>query len=253
MIVRVLYLLLRQRVDRWRSQTAETTPSLIGRPEARAVRAASKTFPLRWAYPIALVAGVGALGFLWFWDDRSGPEATAETIPTDLILEVQASSHWPLAVYLTGDDLPPPQRQAFPSNSGRIESVEARFAPRYQVLPPAAELEIVNSDPIAHNTHVFNRGETIFNVGLPTRGTTVRKTLTGTGIFSVRCDLHPAMQAWLFVPPSPHYALIDNPQTISFVDLMPGEYVLHLWQADGSERHLLVSLNSGENKTLHLR
>ncbi len=253
MIVRVLYLLLRQRVDQWRSPKPETAPSLIGRPEGQTARAATENRSVRWAYPIALVAGVGALVFLWLHDYLSGPDASATTTPADLILEVQASSHWPLAVYLTGDDLPPPQRQAFASGSGRIESVEARFAPAFQVLPPAAELEIVNSDPIAHNTHVFNRGETIFNVGLPTSGTTVRKTLTGTGIFSVRCDLHPAMQAWLFVPPSPHYAFMDNPQTVSFVGLAPGEYVLHLWQADGSERVHLVSLASGEKKTLHLR
>ena len=231
----------------------ESSPSQVRQPDGHAAVVAIGKFPVRWPALIALAAGVVALIFVWYQVYRSGLETSAETIRADLILEVHASDHWPLVVYLTGDGLPMPQRQAFPSNSGRIESINARFAPVFQVLPPAAELEIVNSDPFAHNTHVFNRGETIFNLGLPTQGITVRKTLTGSGIFSVRCDLHPTMQAWLFVPPSPHYAVIDKPQPLRFVDLAPGEYILHLWQADGSERHSLVSLASGEKKTLHLR
>lgn len=254
MIVRVLYLLLRQRFDQWRSRTLgpKTVPSQIRRPDGQTADAATVNPPVRRPYWIVLVVGVGALVFVWHQAYRGGIEATTGSISADLTLQVQASNHWPLAVYLTGDDLPPPPRQALPSNSGRIESVNARFVPMFQVLPVASELEIINSDPIAHNTHVFNRGETIFNVGLPTQGIKVRKTLTGSGIFSVRCDLHTAMRAWLFVPPSPHYAVIDKPQTVGFVDLPPGEYVLHLWQADGSERHRLVSLAAGEKKTLHL-
>ena len=253
MIVRVLYLLLRQRVQQWRSRppAPATAPSL--RSDGQDADKARVKFPLRWPYRITLAVGAGGLAYAWYQAYRVDLETPAASAEAELVLQIQGSDHWPLAIYLTGEDLPPPQPQAFASDHGRIESINARFAPAFQVLPPAAEIEIVNSDPIAHNTHVFNRGETIFNVGLPTQGITVRKTLTGSGIFSVRCDLHPSMQAWLLVPPSAHYAVVDKPQTIVFSSLSRGEYILHLWQADGSERPRLVKLTSGEKKTLHLR
>ncbi len=253
MIVRVLYLLLRQRLEQWRSgpEAPATAPSL--RSHGREADKATAKYPRRWPYWIMLAVGVGALAYVWYQASRSGLEVPTDSASAELILQIQGSSNWPLAVYLTGDGLPPPQQQAFAPERGRIEIINARFAPAFQVLPSAAKIEIVNSDPISHNTHVFNRGETIFNVGLPTKGITVRKTLTGSGIFSVRCDLHPSMQAWLLVPPSAHYAVVNEPQTVVFSSLAPGEYVLHLWQADGSERPRLVKLTSGETKKLHLR
>lgn len=255
MIIRVLYLLLRQRLDQWRSRKPAPENALSpmyppGGPSGPAV--SDKNRPRR-AFAVALAAAAAALAFAWHQAYRVDGTVSAESIPASLILEVQAQDHWPLAIYLTGGDLAPPQPQEIPAGSRRIESIHVRFAPEFQVLPPASELEIVNSDPIPHNTHVFHRGETIFNVGLPTQGVTVHKTLTGNGIFSVRCDLHPTMQAWLFVPPSPHYAVVRQPQTVRFDDLAPGEYVLHLWQADTGESYRLVNLDSGERKVLHLR
>ncbi len=100
---------------------------------------------------------------------------------------------------------------------------------------------------------MFNRGETVFNVALPLKGVTVRKTITGSGIFSVRCDLHPWMQAWLFIPPSRHYAVLHEPGSVHLSNIAPGEYLLHLWQPDRLENIQRVSLSSNESKTLRLR
>jgi hypothetical protein len=112
---------------------------------------------------------------------------------------------------------------------------------------------MVNTDSIAHNTHVFNRGETVFNVALPVQGVTVTKVLTGDGIFDVRCDMHPWMRAWLFVSPSRHYAVVHEPTTIGFTGMAPGEYILHVWQPDRPESIHSVNLRAGETRQLRLR
>ena len=78
----------------------------------------------------------------------------------------------------------------------------------------------------------------MFNVALPVRGVTVEKVLPGYGMFKVRCDMHPWMKAWIFVSPSRHFAVIEEPSAISFDEIEPGEYVLNVWQPDRSENAL---------------
>ena len=135
----------------------------------------------------------------------------------------------------------------------RIRSADGRFLPEFQVVPAASTLEIANSDTVAHNTHVFSGGETVFNVALPLQGVTVRKVLAGDGIFDVRCDMHPWMRAWVFVSPSRHYAVVDQPTTVRFSGIAPGEYVLHDWQPGRPDNIRLVRLAAGETRRLRLR
>ncbi len=176
----------------------------------------------------------------------AGPTATLQ-------LSIGSSSNWPLVVYLSGDRLNLPEFDDAAIRSQKIESVSGMFSPTFQLVSPGSQINIVNSDPIAHNTHVFNRGGTLFNVATPTAGTTVQKTLSSTGVLSVRCDLHPAMQAWLFAPPTPHYAVVRQPQTVEFSEIPAGDYVLHYWHPDSNEHLRQVNLKEGENRTLTLK
>ena len=112
---------------------------------------------------------------------------------------------------------------------------------------------MVNADDDAHNAHVFSGGETVFNVALPVRGVVVRKALPGYGMFKVRCDMHPWMNAWIFVSPSRHFAVVDEPSTVSFADIVPGEYLLNVWQPDRPESTLPLDLAAGEVRHLRLR
>ena len=191
-----------------------------------------------------------ALAFHMF--DLRPPSVKVAGPSAELRLKLDAVSPGPLVVYLSGSGLAPADLPVA-SELPRIESVNAAFAPYFQVLPPGSKIEAVNDDLIPHNTHVFNRGETVFNVALPLKGVSVKKTVTGSEIFSVRCDLHPWMQAWLFVPPSRHHAVLYEPVTVHFTDIPPGEYLLHLWQPDRPEGIRSLSLSSGDSKTLRLR
>jgi plastocyanin len=171
----------------------------------------------------------------------------------ELRLQINESPSWPLVVYLRGENLPPIEMTSESAQQGQIESINGTFKPTFQVLPAAETINVTNSDEIAHNTHIFNRGDTVFNVALPLPGVSVEKPLTGSGIFSVRCDIHPTMQAWIFIPPNPFYAVLSEAGTIDFENLPSGDYVLHLWRADIPEQLRLVSLADGELKSLQFQ
>ena len=247
MIFRLLYRLLLQRFSR----RQETESALAISPWRQTIGYRDKyRMPIRWFASAVVLSGLLALG--WQILELSSPRIMAKADHAELHLHIVSSTTWPLVVYLQGTGLAPPEDPLKLPETSRLKSINGIFTPAFQVLHPASTIEVINSDAIAHNTHVFNRGDTIFNVALPLPGLSVKKTLTGSGMFSVRCDLHPWMRAWLFVPPSRHYAVLYEPATIRFSDLTPGQYVLNLWQADSPEHPSLISLTAGETKTLRL-
>lgn len=253
MIFRLLYRLFLQRVNqsRRKQRLPQTTPSLAMSYQHQAINPEYKSRVSKGLFVYALILAVFlALGWRFFEFSPSGMEANVNH--AELRLDILSSSTWPSLVYLQGKGLRQPETSPGPSQINRIESINGTFAPAFQVLPAGSTIEIINSDTIAHNTHVFNRGDTIFNVALPLPGIIVEKSLTGSGIFNVRCDLHPWMQAWLFVPPNQHYAVLQQPDSVNFSNLPPGQYILHQWQADRPEQIRLINLGVGEAKTLRL-
>ena len=270
MVFRLLYRLLMQRLDRGADAGLEASVA-AGRP----VRPNAAPHPRRRAALVLALVGAGGLAALVV--RVLAPESPMSRGGTAAVLHlnIPAVDPTPVVVYLRGTgleqydiDLEPrpgpgigpedspgssPAHGPEPVAAGTIRSVEGRFSPTFQVVPRAGVLEMVNADTIAHNTHMFSRGETVFNVALPEQGVTVRKVLKGDGIFDVRCDMHPWMRAWVFVSPSPHYAVVHEPGTVAFSDLVPGEYVLHLWQPGRGERLHPLDLEAGESRHLRLR
>lgn len=249
MVFRLLYRLLLQSLNR--GADAELEDSAAARQTATGIAASRPRGPavallvlVLGACVLAVVALVGLRPTLS--TRTGGPDAT-------LRLSISAVGPKPVVAYLRGGERERPGLGDESSAVRRIRSVDGRFSPRFQVIPPTSVLEMTNADTVAHNTHVFSRGETVFNVALPQQGVTVRKVLKGDGMFDVRCDMHPWMKAWLFVSPSPHYAVVHEPTTVTFSAVVPGEYILHLWQPDRRESIHSLELGAGETRHLRLR
>jgi hypothetical protein len=57
-----------------------------------------------------------------------------------------------------------------------LDNKGCKFAPEVQVIPPGS-IEIINSDPVLHNTHGFYGKRTAFNVALPNQGQRITASL----------------------------------------------------------------------------
>ncbi|HTS54665.1 MAG TPA: hypothetical protein VMH26_15440 [Burkholderiales bacterium] len=169
-----------------------------------------------------------------------------------LDLRVDAVPSAPLVVYLDVPRLAGPETQTDPNATVRITSVNSSFQPRFQIAPLAASVEVGNQDPIPHNTHVFEAGRTLFNVAVPLAGVRVHKVLARPGIFEVRCDFHPWMRAWLFVPSGPYHAVLWTAGEATLRDIPPGRYRLHVWMPGRGDTVRMLSFDSGEAKSLQL-
>jgi hypothetical protein len=115
------------------------------------------------------------------------------------------------------------------SKTPEINNLKCDFQPHVQVIA-AGEFEIVNSDPVLHNTHGFLGKVTVFNVALPNQGQRITKPLKKPGLVRVECDAHGWMLGWVYVAENPYYALTAKDGTFTIKDVPPGSYTLVGWQ-----------------------
>jgi hypothetical protein len=110
-----------------------------------------------------------------------------------------------------------------------IDNVKCDFTPHVQVIP-AGDVEIVNSDPVLHNTHGFLGKVTVFNVALPNQGQRIAKPLKKPGMVRVECDAHGWMLGWIYVADNPYYAVSAKDGSFTLTNVPPGSYTLVAWQ-----------------------
>ena len=107
-----------------------------------------------------------------------------------------------------------------------IDQVGCKYSPKVSGVMVKQDFTIKNSDPTLHNIHAFaKRGE--FNVGMPTQGQTIKKQFKKEEVLvSIKCDVHPWMQAWVGVLEHPFYAVsgADGSFNIDAAGLADGEY-----------------------------
>jgi len=240
-MLRLLYLLLRQRARPKRGERALDFP-------ARRRRRAGRALAVGMAALMACVAAGVIVAYKHFEFVRTPLDWVRPRTAT-LALRVDELASAPLVAYL---DVPGRQPQADPGAMVKITSVNASFEPRFQVVPIAGTVEVGNRDPVAHNTHVFDGQRTLFNVAVPLQGVRVQRVLGRPGIFEVRCDFHPWMHAWLFVPAGPYHAVVWAPGEASVRDIPPGSYALHVWTPAHGDTVRTLTFGSGEVKSLQL-
>jgi hypothetical protein len=106
---------------------------------------------------------------------------------------------------------------------------------------------INNSDPVFHNTHSYIKGRTIFNIGLPDKGSTVEKKMRKPGIMSVKCDSHPWMLGYVYLFPHPYAAVTNENGEFSIGDIPAGSYKVKAWHEGFGEIELgKVTVDAGK-------
>ena len=125
-----------------------------------------------------------------------------------------------------------------------LDQVKCRFEPHVQVAR-RGRIDILNSDPVLHNTHGYYGKRTAFNVALPIQGGKVTKLLRSPGEVRVDCDAHGWMLAWIYVVDNPYFAQTGEDGAFSITDVPPGEYTLAVWQETLGLAEMPVSVAAG--------
>lgn len=133
-----------------------------------------------------------------------------------------------------------------PTKTPELNNLKCRFEPYVQAVPVGSELEIVNSDPVLHNTHGFYDRRTAFNVAMPKQGERVKSKLERPGLVRVECDAHGWMRGWIYVADNPYYAITSKDGTFTIADVPPGTYTLVTWQEYTGAMEIPVTVKGKE-------
>jgi len=130
-----------------------------------------------------------------------------------------------------------------------LDQEKCQFRPAVQVIR-AGKIDVVNSDPVLHNTHAFYGQRTAFNLAMPEKGMKIPSDLPRPGLVRVECDAHGWMLAHVYVADSPYYALTGADGSFSISDVPPGNYTLVATQSYTGDTEIPVTVKGGETAKL---
>jgi hypothetical protein len=132
-----------------------------------------------------------------------------------------------------------------------LNNVKCRFEPEVQVIP-AGPLDVVNKDPVLHNTHGHYGTRTAFNMALPNQGQRIPTELKRPGVAHIDCDAHGWMEGWIYVVDNPYYAITGADGKFTITDVPPGAYKLVAWQPFTGPVELPVTVTGGQSTKLEI-
>jgi hypothetical protein len=138
-----------------------------------------------------------------------------------------------------------------PGKKPELDNVKCRFEPEVQVIPAGA-LDVVNADPVLHNTHGYYGTRTAFNLALPNQDQRIPVELKRPGTVRVDCDAHGWMEGWIYVVDNPYYAVTGADGKFTITDVPPGNYKLVAIQPFTGPVELPVTVTGGQPTKLEI-
>jgi plastocyanin len=108
-----------------------------------------------------------------------------------------------------------------------------QFSPRVRVITEGSKIEFPNQDPFSHN--VFSKVNGGFDTQTYGRGKTRDHTFTTAGVYTLYCNVHPRMTAFVIALNTPHFTQAGDDGRFTLENVPPGQYKLHVWHDRTSE------------------
>jgi len=143
--------------------------------------------------------------------------------------------------------------RAFGPGPYELDQKSCVFTPHLLIVPRDVPVTFVNSDPVGHNVHAYDRDNTsLFNLGTPIQGTRLTETFGVPGPIRIKCDLHNWMAAWIWVASTPYAVATDVEGRFTLDGVPPGSYRLSVWHELLGEKEVPVTVAPGTTATADL-
>jgi hypothetical protein len=143
--------------------------------------------------------------------------------------------------------------KAWPAEAKKpeINNNKCKFEPNIQVIRVGG-LDVVNSDPMLHNTHGYYGKRTVFNLALPNQNQRIPVDLPRPGEVRIDCDAHGWMEGWVYVVDNPYYAVTGAEGKFTISDVPAGNYKLVAFQPFTGPNEQAVTVAAGKSSDLNI-
>lgn len=151
------------------------------------------------------------------------------------------------AVYvetIQGKTFPAPTQHQLMDQKGLM------FAPHVMVVQVGTTVDFQNSDSVNHNVYwpsVSGNKKLGQNLGTWPRGDKRSFKYDSPGVVPLLCNVHPEMEAYIVVSPTPYFARADSSGEYKIENIPDGTYTVTAWK-EGTKPHSSQVTVSGDTK-----
>ena len=109
-----------------------------------------------------------------------------------------------------------------------VDQRDKQFVPQVTVIQPGTRVRFPNSDAVSHHVYSFARPNA-FELPLYKGGSRPEIRFEHEGIVTLGCNIHDAMLGWIVVVDTPHFGVTDARGSVTFPDVIPGDYRVRVW------------------------
>jgi len=148
---------------------------------------------------------------------------------------------------IPGKTFPPPEKNPV------MDQKDIEFQPHVLVVTTGTTVDFLNSDPFLHNVFSPDACADRFNLGSWPQGKRRSHTFTKECFATLLCNVHPEMEGFIAVVPTPYHAVTDAAGAFTIKDVPDGTYTVKVWHPKqaGASQQVKVSGDTTVNFQLH--
>ena len=166
-------------------------------------------------------------------------------------LLVDESSGGVQYVVLSLEGLPaPPGRES--EELATFVNKDCAFHPRVRGAEVGQKLQLLNKDPMLHNTHIRLGKRTFINVAQVVGGRPITKQLRDVGVMRVSCDKHKFMEGFLLAFDHPYFSVTNERGEYTLTQIPSGTWTLTIWHQTLGTLETRVVISPGKELKLDM-
>ena len=118
---------------------------------------------------------------------------------------------------------------AAPAEHAKYDQKNMQFVPRVLPVLAGTMVDFLNSDALLHNVFSPDACADRFNLGTWPKGQTKSYTFKKECFASLLCKVHPEMEGFVAVLPTPYFAVTSADGSYHIKDVPDGSYTVKVW------------------------